>query len=136
MIDIISFLTFLLYLQITLLTLLFVSPIISVVVMVAIPFAAVYFLPEKTIQFLSLNQFSFANGQVIIQNIHILLLIWSALIGVVVYTEFISWYLFKGRSQKPEKLPAPPKSDEPPQPVKNRAGDFLAELGTIMSGRR
>jgi hypothetical protein len=43
---------------------------------------------------------SLANGLVPVNNFHILLMIWSTLIGIILYTEFLTWYLGKGMTKK------------------------------------
>jgi predicted membrane protein len=138
MIDTISFLIFFIYILALLMILVYISPLLSALVMILVPLASVYLLPDRTIQFLSIDQFSFAG--IPVQNIHILLLIWSALIGVVACTEFISWYLSIDKKPKASRqetpAPAPLKSGETPKSIKNKIEDFLVELGKIMSGKR
>jgi hypothetical protein len=57
-------------------------------------------IPDISIAFLSIQQMSLANGLVPVNNFHILLMIWSTLIGVILYTEFLTWYLGKGMRMK------------------------------------
>ncbi len=83
--DIFSVLIFFIYVSIILIILLYVSPIVSAIVLIVIPLALGLLLPDMTIRFFSLQQFSFEG--VSIQNIHILLSIWSALIGIAAYSE-------------------------------------------------
>ncbi len=145
--DILSGIIFFIYVIIILMILIYISPILSALVLVLVPVASVYLLPDQTILFFSEQQFSFAG--VSIQNIHILLSIWSALLGVVAYTEIVSWYLLReekpaSKEVKPEPkeqekstaVPALLKSDEPSKSIKKKAEDFLLKLGKIMSGRK
>ncbi len=145
--DIFSVLMFFIYIAIILMILLYVSPILSAVVLILIPLVSVYLMPGLTIRFFSMQQFSFAG--VSIQNIHILLSIWSALIGIVAYTEIVSWYLLreekpmpkeaKPEHKEPEKPTAVPdllKSGESHKPMKDTAKDLLLRLGKIMSGKK
>ncbi len=145
--DILSGIIFFIYVIIILMILIYISPILSALVLVLVPVASVYLLPDQTIRFFSEQQFSFEG--VSIQNIHILLSIWSALLGVVAYTEIVSWYLLREekpapKGVKPEPkgqekstaVPALLKADEPSKSIKKKAEDFLLKLGKIMSGRK
>ena len=138
--DNLSFLIFFIYAMVILIILVYISPVFSAVVMILVPVASIYLLPDPAVQFLSLNQFTFMG--VPIYNIHILLLIWSALIGIVVYSELLSWYLLMDvspdASPQPDRLGAATdaliSSTEPPKSAKNKIEDFLLRLGKIMSG--
>ena len=139
----ISFIIFFIYSMITLMFLIYISPLISALVMLIIPVISVYLLPEQTIQFLSIQQFSFLQGTLLIQNIHILLAVWSALIGIVAYTEIISWYLLVDEAPKPKKpdvpaavIPIPSNAEASQKSVKSKVEDFLLNLGKIMSGKK
>lgn len=145
--DIFSVLMFFIYIAIILTILLYVSPVLSAVVLILIPLISVYLMPGVTTRFFSMQQFSFAG--ISIQNIHILLSIWSALIGIVAYTEIVSWYLLREEKpmpeevkpghKEPEKQTAAPdllKSGEPQKPMKDKAKDLLLNLGRIMSGKK
>lgn len=140
MADVLSLLVFFIYIVLILVTILYISPIISVLVMIFIPLASVYFLPERAIQFLSINQFSFVEGRVLIQNIHILLLIWSAIIGIVVYTEIVSWYLLLDERPERKKQELPVTSSKTasikPEATGNKAEFFSIKSGEIIRGRK
>lgn len=122
----------------------YISPVLSALVLILVPVVSVFLLPEGTIRFFSREQFSFVG--VSIQNIHIMLSIWSALIGIVAYTEIISWYLLRTEKPAPMKpevpvkptpaSPVPPKPEETKKPIKTKAEEFLLKLGKIMSGRK
>jgi hypothetical protein len=140
MADVLSLLVFFIYIVVILAIILYISPIISVLVMILIPLVSVYFLPESAIQFLSINQFSFAEGLVLIQNIHILLMVWSAIIGIVVYTEIVSWYLLldKRPKRKKQELPIISSKATSIKPVTsgNKAEGFFLKLGKVIKGRK
>jgi len=118
----------------------YISPAISALVMMLLPVASVYLLPGQTIRFFSTQQFLIAG--VPIQNIHVLLLIWSALIAVAVYSEILSWYLLREESPAPKKQvvtpvkTASPESENTQKSLRNKAEEFLLKLGKIMSGRK
>lgn len=138
--DIFSLLVFLIYILLILIILIYISPILSAVVMIIVPVAALFFLPDFSLQFLSLEQFTFM--EVPIYNIHVLLIVWSALIGVVVYSEVLSWYLLRDERPKVKEQETkeaqiePSEPPEPPKPMKNKLENFLLGLGRIMSGKK
>ena len=133
--DSISFLLFLIFTIVILITLVFISPIVSAVLMIGVPLIFSYILPEPSTQFFSIQQFTYMG--VPIYNIHILMLLWSALIGIVVYSELLSWYLLADKTAPDEvrkKAKAALIQSEPPKTTKNKIEDFLLKLGKIMSG--
>lgn len=120
-----------------------ISPILSLLPLMLVPIASVYFLPQQTIRFLSIQQFIFAG--VPVQNLHILLVIWSTIIGVVVSTEMVSWYLLKEEKTMP-KFTNPKVLEEPAgasfkhvdsqKYIKIKVENLLLKLGNIMSGKK
>ena len=134
--DELSFLLFFIYVMVSLIILVYISPILSAVIMILLPVASIYLLPDLAVQFFSMNQFTFM--EVPVYNIHILLIIWSALIGIVAYSELLSWYLLMDVSPPQEGLEKATEvlisSTEPPKSTKNKVEDFLLRLGKIMSG--
>lgn len=143
--DILSLLIFFIYTLAILVILIFISPLLSALAMILVPAASVYFLPDQTMQFFSIKQFSLSG--ISIYNVHILLLIWSALIGIVVYTEVLSWYLLRNEKPGPkEEVPelkeqkkpdaATLKFDEPPKSKRDKTEELLLKLGKLMSGKK
>ena len=70
-----------------------VSSIIAIIVLLFVPVLAVLIMPKSVIAFMSYQHLLLADGLVPINNFHILLFIWSTLIGIILYTEFLTWYL-------------------------------------------
>jgi len=135
--DSISFLLFLIFTIVILITLVFISPIVSAGLMIGVPLIFGYILPEASAQFFSMQQFTYMG--VPIYNIHILMLLWSALIGIVVYSELLSWYLLADKTVPDEvrkKAKAALIQSEPPKTTKEKIEDFLLKLGKIMSGEK
>lgn len=134
--ETISFLLFFIYAMVTLIILVYLSPIISAIFMIIIPVAIVFLYPEPVAQFFSIEQFSYQG--VSVNNIHIMLMLWSALLGVIIYSELLSWYLLRDVSHVEDKkkisIKEQPDPDEKPKSIKNKAEDFLLSLGKIMSG--
>ncbi len=128
--DIISILIFFLYALVILMMLVYVSPILSAVVMIAVPLASIYLIPGPSMQFLSTLQFSFAAP---VYNIHILLMIWSAFIGITAYAEVLSWYLL--RDTRPKPAPEAPKPGEAAKPG-NTKMPFFQKFVKLMMGKK
>ena len=67
-----------------------------------------------------------------------MLMTWSALLGIIIYSEFLSWYLLRDVSRVEDKkaisITEQPEPDEKPKSIKNKAEDLLLNLGKIMSG--
>ena len=134
--ETISLLLFFIYAMITLIILVYLSPVLSAILMIIIPVVIVFLYPEPVAQFFSVEQFSFQG--VPVNNIHIMLMTWSALLGIIIYSEFLSWYLLRDVSRVEDKkaisITEQPEPDEKPKSIKNKAEDFLLNLGKIMSG--
>lgn len=103
--EIISILLFIIYSLIILGILVFVSPLFSAFLMISIPVILVFILPDEAIAFFSIVQFSYSGIQVF--NLHILLLIWSAFIGMISYAEVLTWYLLRETEPAQEIKEAP-----------------------------
>ncbi len=91
--DTLSLLLFFIFAMVTLIILVYLSPIISAIFMIIIPVAIVFLYPESAARFFSIEQFSYQG--VPVNNVHIMLMLWSALLGIIIYSEFLSWYLLK-----------------------------------------
>lgn len=133
--ETISLMLFFIYAMITLMILVYLSPKVSAVLMIIIPVAIVFLYPEPVAQFFSIEQFSYQGMPV--YNIHVMLMLWSALLGIIIYSEFLSWYLLRDVSHVDagKKISvAEPEPDEKPKSMKNKAEDLLLNLGKIMSG--
>ncbi len=131
--DIFSLLIFFMYALIILFILVYVSPLLSALVMIILPVFFILILPDPVRDFLSAEQFSFV---VPIHNIHILLMVWSAFIGIIVYAEVLSWYLL--REAKPKAAQGKPVN-EPPKPgekPKNKLVDFPMKFFNVLRGKK
>ncbi|WP_406656137.1 hypothetical protein V7O62_09765 [Methanolobus sp. ZRKC2] len=87
-----------------------VSSRLATLILLVLPILAVIVLPGTSLAFLSYRHFLFAEGLVPVNNFHILLTVWSTLIGIILYTEFLTWYLKTGKRKRSEgqktELPA------------------------------
>ncbi|MBC7085345.1 MAG: hypothetical protein H5T43_03105 [Methanomethylovorans sp.] len=86
---------FILLTLLTILIMVYVSSALAVLVLLLLPLACIFLIPDTTLSFLAFRHVVFAEGNVPINNYHILLLFWSALIGIIVYSEVFTWYLGK-----------------------------------------
>lgn len=132
--DILSILLFFIYSMAILLILVYISPLLSAFIMILVPVACVYILPEETISFLSIMQFSYTGVQ--IYNLHILLLIWSAFIGIIAYAEVLTWYLLRETVPAPDKNETSPIQGEQPKTFFFMLKDFLQKLVKILKGEK
>ncbi len=127
--DYLSLLVFFIFAVVILIMLVYISPIISALVMLVVPLASIYLVPEQALWFFSMQQVSFMG--VPIYNVHILLLVYSAILGIAVYSELLSWYLLIDETRTSDKREK--TAEEPPEPAKDKKSIFLW-LGKIMSG--
>jgi len=132
--DVISILLFFIYSIIILGILVYVSPILSALVMIIIPVAFLFIISEYALSFLSIIQFSYSGVQ--IYNLHILLFIWSAFIGIIAYAEVLSWYLLRATVTKPAIQEPPAAQGETVKtPVSGLKG-FFQKLYKILKGEK
>lgn len=73
---------------------------LALIILFITPLFFMLLIPGTSVAFLSYRQLLLANGLVPINNFHILLMLWSTLIGIILYTEFLTWYLGKGKKLK------------------------------------
>ena len=109
MIELLYIIIFISYIFLILLTMLFVSSYLAAFIMMFIPILVLIVKPDFVIEFLSYEQGEFLNGMLTINNLHILLLIWSALLSIIIYTELLSWYISRGTQKHETKKPEPNK---------------------------
>ncbi len=111
--EIFSILLFFIFSLVILGILVYVSPLLSAFIMILIPVVLVYILPDEAMGFFSIMQFSYSGIQIF--NLHILLLVWSAFIGIISYAEVLSWYLLREPAPvKKESAPMATKEGGPP----------------------
>jgi len=137
--DILSYLLFFIYAMVILILLIYISPIISGIIMIILPVAIALLFPDPVSQFLSIWQFSYMG--VPVNNIHLMLMLWSALLGIIIYSELLSWYLLmdgtdERNTEGSKKISSTDQRepDEPPKTLKTKIEDGLLYLGKMMSG--
>ena len=153
--EIFSILLFFIYSLIILGILVYVSPLFSALIMILIPLVLVFILPDEAAGFFSIMQFSYSGIQIF--NLHILLLVWSAFIGVISYAEVLTWYLLRepapvineaaqpqineaAQSLNKEAAPALIKEALPagdkPKTLMFKVNDFTQKLYKILKGEK
>ncbi|CAG0999318.1 MAG: hypothetical protein MPEBLZ_04284 [Candidatus Methanoperedens nitroreducens] len=134
--DIFSILLFFIYSLLILGILVFVSPLLSAFIMILIPVVFVFILPDEAAGFVSIIQFSYSGIQVF--NLHILLIIWSAFIGVISYHKVLTWYLLRESAPvvKDAATAAAPSVADQPKTLIFKVKDFLQKLYKILKGEK
>ncbi|MGM0771377.1 MAG: hypothetical protein ACQESU_07200 [Halobacteriota archaeon] len=77
------------------------SSLMAAIVLLLVPLAFIVAIPETATTFLAYEHARLAGGLVPINNYHLLLFIWSTIMGIILYTEFLTWYL--SRNKRPIK---------------------------------
>jgi hypothetical protein len=111
-----SIILYLMYTTLVLTLLVRLSSFIAATVLLGIPLLFVLILPDQSVAFMSYQHAVLGDGLIPINNLHILLFIWSALLAVILYTEFITWYLGRGEGEDVSTESAgagAPEADEP-----------------------
>lgn len=134
--DIFSILLFFIYSLLILGILVFVSPLLSAFIMILIPVVFVFILPDEAAGFVSIIQFSYSGIQVF--NLHILLIIWSAFIGVISYHKVLTWYLLRESAPvvKDAATAAAPSAADQPKTLIFKVKDFLQKIYKILKGEK
>lgn len=141
--DTFSILLFFIYSLLILGIMVFVSPLLSALIMILIPVVFVFILPDTAEAFVSIVQISYSGIQVF--NLHILLLIWSAFIGVISYHKVLTWYLLKESAPSVKKdvpvvkdgtTAATPSVADQPKTLIFKVKDFLQKLYKILKGEK
>lgn len=161
MIELLYIIIFISYILLILLTMLFFSSYLAAFIMLFVPVVVLIVKPDFGIEFLTYEQGEFLNGMLTINNLHILLLIWSALLSIIIYTEFLSWYISRGTQKQETKKPEPNKPepekeiikagsdespDKPKEKTENKPGQvnipfkplerFLLKLESLIGGKK
>ncbi len=132
--DIVSMLIFLIYSVIILGILVFVSPLLSAIIMILVPLIFIYIFPGNAIEFLSRVQFSYYGIQVF--NIHIMLIIWSTFAGIIAYAEVLTWYLLREKAPAKVKINEPAVQDKKPKSLLFNLKDALQKIFKVLKGEK
>lgn len=96
---ILSAILYLVYIALVFALLIRLSSFVAAIALLATPILLLLISPERSIAFLAHQHLALGNGILPVHNLHILLFIWSSLLAIILYTEFITWYLGRGGSE-------------------------------------
>ncbi|HIE32059.1 MAG TPA: hypothetical protein EYP67_06735 [Methanosarcinales archaeon] len=119
--TLISIILYLLYTVLMFILLIRLSSFIAATALLGIPLLFVLMIPDQSVDFLSYQHAVLGDGLIPINNLHILLFIWSAMLAIILYTEFITWYLGRVEGEAEE-------SGSPEEPLIGDEGGFPGEL--------
>ncbi len=88
-----SLVIFALLMLLAILLMVYVSSVVAILALLLVPIMGVFIMPDTALSFLAFRHVVLAEGNVPINNYHILLFVWSTLIGMIVYSEIFTWYL-------------------------------------------
>lgn len=94
-----AFFIFAMFAAIVLYLLVNYSSLMAAIVLLLVPLTLIIAIPETASNFLTYEHTRLAGGVVPINNYHLLLFIWSTIMGIILYTEFLTWYLSRNKRQ-------------------------------------
>jgi len=94
---ILSLTLFMLFVLCVFLIMFFISSYVALAFLIVLPIAIAYIIPEHAYAFI--NQPFGKLWGVDILNLHILLTVWCSLIALIIYSEFLAWYLSRSQSK-------------------------------------
>lgn len=109
---VISIIIFVLLTLLAIVLMVYVSSAVAILALLMVPLMCIFIMPDTALSFLVFRHIVLAEGNVPINNYHLLLFVWSTLIGMIVYSEIFTWYLgsrytkkgaVKTTNEKPEK---------------------------------
>jgi len=108
----------------------YISTLIGTALMLIIPLIGVLIIPERMAEFLSFKLFTCMDGMIAVHNIHVLLAVWAAFLAIVLYTEFLSWYMSYIRQEDDiEETTEPVYSlDDASSPIKLKAENVMGSF--------
>ena len=102
-----SVMLFALFAFVVLFILIRISSSLALLILFITPVIFILLMPAASISFLSYRHMLLADGLVPVNNFHILLMMWSTLIVVILYTEFFTWYLGKAIRMRRDRAETP-----------------------------
>lgn len=109
----ISLVIFALLSLMAILLMVYVSSAVAILALLLVPLTCIFIMSDTALSFLAFRHVVLAEGNVPINNYHVLLFIWSTLVGMIVYSEIFTWYLGRNENKKVQVKAAetkPPKN--------------------------
>ncbi len=99
---VISIIIFALLTLLAIVLMVYVSSAVAILALLMVPLMCIFIMPDTALSFLVFRHIVLAEGNVPINNYHLLLFVWSTLIGMIVYSEIFTWYLGSRDTKKGE----------------------------------
>lgn len=125
--SVISLIMFTLLTLLAILLMVYISSAVAILALLLLPLACIFIMPDTALSFLSFRHVVLAEGNVPINNYHVLFFVWSALVGMIVYSEIFTWYLGKKETKK-ARIRA-----EGTKPSKNILSSFMGIVSKTIS---
>jgi predicted membrane protein len=125
----ISLVIFALLTLLAILLMVYVSSAVAILALLLVPLMCIFIMPDTALSFLAFRHAMLAEGNVPINNYHILLLVWSTLIGMIVYSEIFTWYL--GRKET-KKVPIKTAKTKPAKNIIASARGIVSKAGSLL----
>lgn len=110
--SVISLVIFTLLTLLAILLMVYVSSAVAILALLLLPLACIFIMSDTALSFLAFRHVVLAEGNVPINNYHVLLFVWSTLVGMIVYSEIFTWYLGRKESQKVQVKAAETKASK------------------------
>jgi hypothetical protein len=91
--SVISIIVFALLTLLAIVLMVYVSSAVAILALLMVPLICIFIMPDTVLSFLVFRHIVLSEGNVPINNYHLLLFVWSTLIGMIVYSEIFTWYL-------------------------------------------
>ncbi|WP_370572725.1 hypothetical protein [Methanomethylovorans sp.] len=98
--SLISLIIFALLTLLAIVLMVYVSSAVAILALLMVPLMCIFIMPDTALSFLAFRHVVLAEGNVPINNYHVLMFVWSTLIGIIVYSEIFTWYLGRRETRK------------------------------------
>lgn len=127
--SVISLIIFALLTLLVIVLMVYVSSAVAILALLLLPVMCIFIIPDTALSFLAFRHVTLAEGNVPINNYHVLLFVWSTLIGIIVYSEIFTWYL--GRKE-PQKIPEKTAKTKPAKDIISSAKGIVSKAGSLL----
>lgn len=127
--SVISMIIFALLTLLTIVLMVYVSSAVAILALLMVPLICIFIMPDTALSFLAFRHVVLAEGNVPINNYHVLLFVWSTLIGMIVYSEIFTWYL--GRRET-GKVPVKTAKAKTAKNIISSARDIVLKAGSLL----
>lgn len=125
----ISLVIFALLSLMVILLMVYVSSAVAILALLLVPLTCIFIMSDTALSFLAFRHVVLAEGNVPINNYHVLLFIWSTLIGMIVYSEIFTWYL--GRKEY-KKVQVKAVETKPPKKIISSSMGIVSKAVSLL----